>query len=220
MKNLKSFLAATALITLTQTTAFAIEVEEARLDGSGKNILVDVVHGGGCGQHEYSLEIQGCLESMPVQCTAKLIHKTDDMCEAMLYRTATINLADSGLNEQYFSNASLVITGSRSKVQVTLPDFKPALVENKTICTTHTGSQLEITNNSVNLTTIAGVKAVYAVEKIDSLSLESYPPIEKKTYSLDDGRSIVTMFTGEETTGTGRFIRLTGEYSPEFTCQK
>lgn len=220
MKNFKSFLATTVLITLAQTTAFAIEVSNARLDGAKKNILIDVVHGGGCGDHEYSLRIEQCLESMPVQCTATLVHQTNDFCEALLHRTATINLADSGLNEDYFSNGSLVIKGSTSKVQITLPAAKPSVKEDKTVCRTHTGSVLEITNSSASIQTVDGKAASYAVENIDSLSLESYPPIEMKTYKLDDGRSIVTQFTGDETTGSGYFIRLNGQHSPQFSCEK
>lgn len=47
------------------------------------------------------------------------------------------------------------------------------------------------------------------------------PPVDQTTYKLDDGRSVVTSFRGEQRTGTGYFIRLNGEASPQFkSCRR
>ncbi len=101
----------TALITLISTQTFAATVRGARLDASKKAILVDVTYGGGCGKHDFSLEVSGCFESMPAQCSANLIHKSQDACEALISKTVVLSLSDYKLNTRYFSKASLTITG-------------------------------------------------------------------------------------------------------------
>lgn len=91
--------------------AFSATVKSAKLDAANQNILIDVVYGGGCGQHQFSLKVGGCLESYPVQCTAVLEHKTNDMCEALIYETVVINLKQAGLNNPYYSEGWLTIQG-------------------------------------------------------------------------------------------------------------
>lgn len=85
---------------------------------------------------------------------------------------------------------------------------------------THTGSKLEIAGDAsgleVNLTPVVGEAKSYKVTGVDRMSIEAMPPIDQKTYSLDDGRKVVIEFQAGEVTGTGYFIRLTGEASPKF----
>lgn len=100
-----------AMIVMTAAPSFAATVRGAKLDASGKNVLIDVTYGGGCGKHEFSLKTRGCAESYPVQCYAQLIEKTDDMCEALVGTTVVINLAEAGFTGRYYSNGSLTITG-------------------------------------------------------------------------------------------------------------
>ena len=115
------------IFTAAQTQA--AKVESAQLVGT--KLVLDVSHGGGCGEHLYDIELGGCFETFPVQCSAELIHVTDDICEALLYRTVEIDLAEKGLfSDGYFSGASLTITGDedwstgeKSRATVVLPRF-------------------------------------------------------------------------------------------------
>ncbi len=96
--------------------ATAAEVKSAKLDSSKKNILVDVVYGGGCKEHVFTLELGPCLESYPVQCSAKLVEKTIgglDFCEALISETVVISRKKYGLDDSYFKGAKLTITGDR-----------------------------------------------------------------------------------------------------------
>jgi len=117
-----------SVLSLMAAQSFGATVKSAKLDASKKNILIDVTYGGGCGKHEFSLEVGGCLESYPVQCGAQLVHKTDDICEAMISETIIISLEKEKLTDSYYKGASLTITGDldwqtnkASKVFVKLP---------------------------------------------------------------------------------------------------
>jgi len=106
----------------------AAVVKAAKMDDAKANILIEVTYAGGCGRHDFSLQVGGCLESLPVQCTVELIHKTDDMCEAFVRETIAISLAESGLTDRYFERAFLTIVGDkawntdkRSSANVRLP---------------------------------------------------------------------------------------------------
>ncbi len=90
----------------------AAEVRGARIDGD--KLLVDVSYGGGCGEHLFDLEIGGCDEKMPVQCQAELVHVTDDVCEKSISRTVEFSLTEKGLDDSYFRNGRLTISGDRS----------------------------------------------------------------------------------------------------------
>lgn len=52
-------------LALASLSVSAVEIRDAKLDAKGENLLVTVVHGGGCGEHNYKLELKGCFESMP-----------------------------------------------------------------------------------------------------------------------------------------------------------
>ncbi len=102
----------TAMVLMTAAPSFAAKIQSAKLDASGKNILLEVTYGGGCGKHEFSLRSHGgCMESNPVQCTFQLIEKTDDYCEALISDTVVINLKEAGLTDRYYSRAYLTIAG-------------------------------------------------------------------------------------------------------------
>ncbi|HVK61894.1 MAG TPA: hypothetical protein VM432_10105 [Bdellovibrionales bacterium] len=215
----------------------AEEVRSARIDSAGENIVIELTRPGGCGKLSYSLEMQGgCAESMPVQCFAKLKSTGVDMCEAIVPDTAIISLASVGLVDSYYSGASLTISADGDKtVTVRLPEFAsvpPAPtrpggisfptpqvpIETKEVCVTHTGSYLEINASAktVKLETQDGQKEQYSIVARHAVSLESNPPIWQQTFKLDDGRSVVTSYRGDDRVGSGNFIRLSGEYSPEF----
>jgi len=117
-----------AALTLMTANSFGAAVKSAKLDASLKNILIDVTYGGGCAKHEFKLEIGACLESFPVQCSAKLTDNTVDNCEALLMETVSISLESAGLNDPYYQGASITIfgdvdwqTNQPSKATVKLP---------------------------------------------------------------------------------------------------
>ena len=228
-------------------TAEATMIRDARIDSTGKNLLLDVTYGGGCGEHDFSLELQGCAESFPAQCTAKLIHRTQDFCEALISKTVTVNLAQNGIKGSYYSEASLQVyvdmngNGKQDKndlgmlsetsAVVRLPKMKDSddsgvpvggQVSSIVTCTTHTGSKLKIfaLENEVQLTTTNGEVHIYQVSEKSHKFLESNPPQLQTKYALDDGRSIVTTFMDDRITGKGYFVRLDGTTSPAFTCQR
>lgn len=215
-------------LALASLSANAAEVTGARLENNGKDLIVSVVHGGGCGTHKYDLDLQGCAESMPVQCKAVLKHTGRDNCEAIISREAKFNLATLGIKGDYYANGSLTIKGdNNSSATVRLPGNPTPdrpLPGGKTVeCVTHTGSILVINERlrTVTIETTSGEKSSYKITATEAMVLESMPPQYQTTYKLDDGRSVVTNFRDTAKTGTGNFIRIGGEYSPEFkSCRK
>jgi hypothetical protein len=122
----KAFVLVTTL--LLSANSFAAVVKSAQLDASKKNIVLEVTYSGGCGPHEFSLALQGCAETFPVQCQAQLIEKTEDFCEALVATSVVISLAEASLTDSYYQNGSLSITGDKdwetgnpSRVNVRLP---------------------------------------------------------------------------------------------------
>jgi hypothetical protein len=114
------------LLALTAMPAFAasdVTVKSARvLDG--KTLVVDVVYGGGCKEHNnFHLSIGNCLESMLVQCGAEILDRTKgDFCEALVGKTVKFDLKAEGLLDAYFNGALISIdNGQGGQVGVTLP---------------------------------------------------------------------------------------------------
>jgi hypothetical protein len=98
------------------------EVSRGKFNSATNTIDFVARHGGGCGEHKYSLQVETCLETFPVQCTATLIHLSNDRCEALISREVKLTLEEAGLNDKYYSNASLTINGANgSKVSLGLP---------------------------------------------------------------------------------------------------
>lgn len=107
----------TLALLVSSFSAVAAEVKSAKLDASKKNILVDVSYGGGCKKHTFSLQLGSCMESYPVQCSAKLVESIEggfDGCEALKYETVVFNLKQYGLTDSYFSKGSLTISGDKN----------------------------------------------------------------------------------------------------------
>lgn len=105
-------------LALSSLTGFAATVHSAKLDAAKKNILVDVSYGGGCKKHTFTLKVGACQETYPVGCSAELVEKTEggfDPCEAIVGQTVTINLAKYRLDEAYYANGSLRITGDKDQ---------------------------------------------------------------------------------------------------------
>lgn len=102
---------------ISSFSALAAEVLSAKLDANNENLLVDVQYTGGCAKHTFSLKVgESCLETYPVQCSAKLIETVQgsDTCEVVIQETAVFNLKKLGLTDVYFEGASLAISGGRS----------------------------------------------------------------------------------------------------------
>jgi hypothetical protein len=89
------------------------EVVSASVDMAKKIITVRVSYAGGCEDHKISIEIGSCLESYPVQCTAKIFDKTSDRCEAYITRNVIFSLEDLGLSDNYYDGASISIQGGK-----------------------------------------------------------------------------------------------------------
>ncbi len=210
----------------------AATIKAGRLDSTGKNLLLDVSYSGGCGKHNFSLSLNGCAESLPVQCSAKLIHETNDFCEALISKTITLNLAENGIKGSYFSNGSLTVESELAgllgddSVTVFLPEMTDEKAstndEANVSCTTHTGSTLTISPEAqtVQIDTTAGEQLNYLIVKTDVLFLESFPVQIQSKYSLDDGRKVVTTFTSGSLSGRGHYVRIGGQASPSFDCVK
>ena len=201
---------------LMASTSFAATVRSATIVGDELTVMVR--HGGGCGEHTYDLKLEGCAESMPVQCQATIVHRSNDPCEAIISREAKFSLKKLGLTDAYYANGSLTIKGDQgSKATVTIPAASDGSVN----CVTHTGSDLKIDAKKklVTLKSTAGVTQKYKIVKFEMMSIETFPAIDQSTYTLDDKRKIVTEFRGDEVVGTGYFIRVTGDSSPEFECK-
>lgn len=117
---------------------------------------------------------------MPVQCQAELVHTTNDFCEALLYRTAVINLEITGIKGEYYSGGSLTIKGDNgSKATITLPEFAravPSVVSARAVpqvaWTTHAGSELQVfeTEKVLSLVTKTGEKSQYGIVGVEVLT--------------------------------------------------
>ena len=68
-------------------------IQRAHYDSEREKIVVELGHSGGCGEHKFDLEHSPtCLETYPGQCSAKLIHETNDFCEAFLFDTVEFDV--------------------------------------------------------------------------------------------------------------------------------
>jgi len=115
----KFIIIATALLMSFQTLQ-AAEVKSAQVNGD--ILTLEVAYGGGCKEHKFGLElVGGCMESYPVQCTAKLVDSALDFCEAYIQETVEISLSEQGISGEYFEGAFLTILGThQSKTYVQL----------------------------------------------------------------------------------------------------
>lgn len=118
-------LATVSLFLTIASSTYGANITDARVSLDNKTLEIDVNYGGGCKEHEFELDINECLESSPVQCTAELLHNTNgDLCEAIIGKTLIFSFEELGLNNSYYSNGTLTITGNqKSSVTVTMPEF-------------------------------------------------------------------------------------------------
>jgi hypothetical protein len=110
---MKHIITLAALVFLS-LNSFAAQVKKAKLDALKKYILIDVEYSGGCAKHEFSFQLKGCVDTDTLQCTAELVHTTNDQCESLKYETVVIPLSEYGLNENNYRNATLTILGDIS----------------------------------------------------------------------------------------------------------
>lgn len=107
------------LITVFSISASAATIKDGRVNWVNKIIELDVEYGGGCGDHQFSIEPGRCFESYPGQCFAKLIHITNDTCEALIFKRLEFPLSQFRFAR---GGAYLTIYGDRnSSVTVKLP---------------------------------------------------------------------------------------------------
>jgi len=100
-----------AISAMMGMNAFGATVLSAYIDQAKKELVVEIRHSGGCGFHDFSLEIFDCQETYPVSCKAKLVDSTTDPCEALLHSFAHISLEEAGLTDSYFKGGTLKILG-------------------------------------------------------------------------------------------------------------
>jgi|GEM_PF-1121300 len=107
---------------LSASIAFSAEIRDGRYNVQAQAIELDVVYGGGCGEHTFDLKVGACQESFPVSCSVKLLHSSQDFCEALVSETIQLPLEKVGLNDGYYSNGSVTIKGdNKSQVTIELP---------------------------------------------------------------------------------------------------
>ncbi len=105
-------LIAIAALSLISTSSFAATVEGAKLDASGKNVLIDVTYAGGCAKHSFTLKSDGgCGRSMPADCHARLVDHTIDQCEMGIIGTISVPVPAGLLNVGVYKGAYLTIHG-------------------------------------------------------------------------------------------------------------
>jgi hypothetical protein len=115
--NQEFYMKAFALIVLLFTFASqAAEIVNARLDVSKKNILIDVYYKGGCQPREFSLDVVGCRGRFPQHCAAVLEERIQgvERCEASVFGTVILNLAEEKLDGSSFTKAFLTINGDKN----------------------------------------------------------------------------------------------------------
>ncbi len=120
---MKALILISILFTLPNEVSAAV-VKKATLNLRAKSIEVDLVYSGGCKEHKFELQMEGCLESMSVQCTANILDTTtDDYCEALVGKRVSFSLEEYNLNNEYFRGASIRIQGeNKSFATVRLPN--------------------------------------------------------------------------------------------------
>lgn len=98
-------------------------IQNGRYNAETKAIEINVQYGGGCKEHKFQLQMGFCVKTYPLQCNAKLIDlTTDDYCEAFISRTVSISIHEAGLDDRYYTGASIKIQGAgNSNVSITLP---------------------------------------------------------------------------------------------------
>lgn len=109
MKTISSLLTGLLLVSVQSLAGvYPVQVNSAKLDSSGENLLLNISHSGGCGEHKYSLKSEFCMETYPVKCPVQVMDETDDMCEAYITKDISLNLAEAGFSGDYFSQATLI----------------------------------------------------------------------------------------------------------------
>jgi hypothetical protein len=120
---MKALFLISLLLALPNEVSAAV-IKKAALNLRAKSIEVDLVYGGGCKEHKFELQMEGCLESMPVQCTVNVVDTTtDDYCEALIGKRVSFSLEEYNLTDDYFRGASIRIQGeNKSFATVRLPN--------------------------------------------------------------------------------------------------
>lgn len=129
MKSIILTLLLSIVSTAATATEFALiqpEVYDANYNSSTDSIELAIGHGGGCGEHNYEFRMgPACAKSYPVKCTAEIYDRTNDHCEAYVYKTVSFSVNELGLDDPYFNGASInVFGGSDTSATVSLPFYQ------------------------------------------------------------------------------------------------
>lgn len=107
--------------TASATLPSAVIVSAVYDSASEDDLMITVSYGGGCKEHAFELAFEpACLESLPAQCQARVVHTkgVDDGCEAYLTSEHLVSLEGLGSRP-----ANLTLYGeNNSKVTVFIPE--------------------------------------------------------------------------------------------------
>lgn len=100
-------------LTLFASVSASAKITDARFNKATGKIEVDVAYSG-CSQRKFELKVGGCFESLPVRCNAKLIDVSgrNELCQGFFEHTVEFSLEEAGLNDDYYSEASIAIQGA------------------------------------------------------------------------------------------------------------
>lgn len=100
------------------TNAFSATILSKNYDWNTHELTLDVRYSGGCSEHFFDLKFDPfVMESFPVRQNVELTHKTDDLCEALIYDRLVFNL--DNYREKIGGNpADLIFKGSKGSIRV------------------------------------------------------------------------------------------------------
>ena len=102
-----------AVIVMISNPAGAALIQGVRMTESG--VQMDVVYGGGCKDHVFSLKRMVCTRSTPMSCALELIDEgQDDPCRALIPQTIDLpldsNILSGQVNQLIFMDSEKNIT--------------------------------------------------------------------------------------------------------------
>lgn len=114
-------------------TANAAEVKTAHYNSESDSIDLSIYYGGGCKKHVFTLEVGGCLESTPAQCSVKLVDSgADDGCEAGIQSHISIPMSSITRSANEYTGAVFFIRGDEGSMAMTrVRSQKPSTSEDR-----------------------------------------------------------------------------------------
>lgn len=85
------------IVMFSNPAGAAVTILEARMGQDA--VQVDVVYGGGCKEHTFSLKKMVCTRTTPMTCSYELIDEVqDDPCRALVHQTVELPLTEEVLS--------------------------------------------------------------------------------------------------------------------------